>query len=579
MITRYNANVSRGKYVFGSVILPYMLKGLDTQGSVFYGNYCRVGRGDEIEINPRLPTQETVLEFKNLTPFEVLCIFASGHECHRMQLSSERNSQTSQISWYLDEENIRPSTIGRDALDIRELMRVSMNPRTKTQVELRIVSGPRAEYFPLQPGYRGVDYHNEFKEYFVGRGRVLELFTICNTKNRAVPSTLGFVENGVLFTEKGAMRDVADGAYISEFGSSSHPKAFRKFELVHSVMQEVISLALPNLVKIISWEYEGELYSLRIRRDVSDRDYNIPLSALLEELSEIDSKILLWDEFRGEPISVLCFEDAGGGSFQTQPFGDRGWCVARALYSLIFIEYRDDLQLFHMFVNYVHPNTYDMKFPDKNGKIRELMVIESIRQYFQAQALGREILTDVEEAYEDTLESLHYYFKHKSNNPHKEYFKRVYPLDRELALHVTDRAVILYSPTFIHVRQEFYIFGYALINSSSFYSGEPNPKIFIYDLVVDYAFRDTFLTLVLQKAKHDGDDALHYDDGRTYGCVLDLSRIQGLVREDDLLLLGDQFEPNETYRNMVARSQKALSQDRYREVLGELEEKAYAKSQ
>jgi len=299
------------------------------------------------------------------------------------------------------------------------------------------------------------------------------------------------------------------------------------------------------------------------------------LSTLSDD-SNTFSYYILWDDFRGEPISVLNFDEDEHGHFRSQPFENREWCVARALYSLIFIAYKEDFKVFRKFVHYSY--MYDMK-NDANGQIRELMVIESIRQYFQAQALGREMLPEVQEAYEDTLESLHYCFENMRNSPSAEYFKRLYLLDRELALHVTDRSVILYSPTFIHTQQEFYIFGYALINSSSFYSGEPNPKIFIYDFVADYAFRDTFLALVLQKAKRDGYDALHYDDGQTYGCVLDLSRIQGLVREDDLLLLGDQFEPDDTYRNMVARSQKALSQDRYGEVRNELEERAYAKSQ
>lgn len=592
MITRYKTDVSRGEYVFGSVILPYMLQDVDTQGSVFYGNYCEIGREGEIEINPRLPTEETVLEFKNLTPFEVLCIFASDVVCSGMQSDSKINSQEIQISWYLDDEHISPyrskvSSVTPNAA--HNLMRASLHHEPTDVVKVAIYGDSQARFYDHFSGNRG--YTNKRGKYSSlptdtdGGGRNLELFTLWRKLNNYdhPPEILGFVENGVLFTEKGDMRKVANDAYLYQKNVSSYPKAFKEFELVHSVMHELISLALTNLVKIATWEYEGELYSLRIRRSdfeyFLNGDYGIPLGEMLSTLSDDSntfSYYILWDDFRGEPISVLNFDEGAHGHFRSQPFENREWCVARALYSLIFIAHKEDFKVFHKFVHYSY--MYDMK-NDANGQIRELMVIESIRQYFQAQALGREMLPDVEEAYEDTLESLHYHFKNMRNNPSTEYFKRLYLLDRELALHVTDRAVILYSPTFIHTQQEFYIFGYALINSSSFYSGEPNPKIFIYDFVADYAFRDTFLNIVLQKAKQDGDVALHYDDGRTYGCVLDLSRIQGLVREGDVLLLGDQFEPNAVYRNMVARSQKALSQDRYGEVRIQLEEIAYAKSQ
>jgi len=230
MITRYRTNVSRGEYVFGSVVLPYMLQGVDTRGSVFYCNYCKIGCGDEIEINPRLHTEAEVLEFKNLMPFEVLCIFASEDVCSEMQSASKINSQTTQISWYLDDERISPyrskvSSVTPD--DALNLMRASLRREPTDIVKVAIYGDSQAHFYGHFSGNRG--YTNKGAEFSSlpigteGDGRRLELFTLWRQLNRhgRPPKILGFLENGVLFTEKGDMRKIADDAYIYQRNDQS----------------------------------------------------------------------------------------------------------------------------------------------------------------------------------------------------------------------------------------------------------------------------------------------------------------------------------------------------------------------
>jgi hypothetical protein len=543
-----DTKLGRGNHIYGAVLFQSDIGDTDISGSVLFGNYAEIDVEDSvIQINPRLTSEESFLEFQFLSPFEVTLLF-SDHltKAEIMHNAKHYNSELAQMSFMYADRHC-------NGLSLSELVSTLLH---KYPFDHKIYQekSPNIQYDNRHMFDHCVFYRDEMTNQ--------DIMLLLGERTNSI---IGFGIDGVLYTD--SLQLVKKHYMFSFFLGNTYSregKHMRTFpngsKWIKSVEDALISRCYANTKSFYEWEFEGSEYSIRVSSDFEfENAPNVPALFEIMEQDEL-TKITIWDEIRVRPLGILYYfylsADRPDVRLDVKEFGSSEdfnkktdtTNLPHALYSLIFREFGDAPKLRGRLVRAVEdgevPYYWDMYgrrvTQDLNFPMKSLMLMESVRQFngryidksYESRFSNPEspLIAEIESSYAEVVNLLP---QPLENN---DFVERIYPLNMTLCLETDGRSYILYSPTFFKTHQPFYIFGYALVNWM-----EELDTPFIFDIMYDMPFKDLMLSIVLQSLKDEGYTKLFYDGGKTYGDLLDLDGFKGVRHEDNYLILEGNF--------------------------------------
>lgn len=579
-----NAKLGRGKHIYGTVLFQSDIEDTDISGTVLFGNYAELDVEDSvIQINPRLTSKEPFLEFQFLSPFEVTLLFSNNRAKAELMANAKfRNTEMTQM----DYTYVNRFSMG---LNLTQLVRTILDA----------FSFDHAVY--QTEGSRNIQYDDRFMfdhcVFYRDETADQDIMLLLGERTNSI---LGFGIDGVLYTD--SLKLVKNYGLFSFVLGYPHARNYKRTfpngsKQIKSVEDALISRCYAGTKSFFEWEFEGSVYSIRVRSDFECENVTTVLE-LFELIEVAYEKITIWDEIRVRPLGRLYYvetfvhtvgtESRTNDILSIEEFGRSEEFnkktdttnLPHALYSLLFREFGGDAKLREMFIRSVKADTeesdgYRFYLRDLNFPIQTLMLMESVRQFN-----GRHVDKDYESRFSNPSSSLvqdieKSYFKTIELMPqpleYNEFVERIHPLNMTLCLARDDRSYILYSPTFFKTQQPFYIFGYAFVNWM-----EDLDVPFIFDIMYDIPFKNFMLSLVLQSLKDEGYTKLFYDGGKTYGDLLDLDGFKGVRQEDDYLILEDDFLPKSLLSEITKLSEirfkmlDRVDRDTTKDLLSEL---------
>jgi len=575
----------RGEYFNGEIPLQDYSTLRDLQGSVLYNMYCPIDSDfDVLQISPRLREPQRTILLSNLTPFEILLMCSERKAAEYFIANAKMNSPLIQIDFHLNEQidhfNNTPETDSILSLFSTTFANADYSLEGREFLEYKYVKNN------ISHRLTGLRYYKNVIDYNHRSDKVTVYYT-----DSSLSEILFIQQEDTVFVQRRSLGDdllrdklIYKPEYFNE-GSYIRSDAFDSVEIkyVKNIYQCAMSICAEYLHTVTQWTFEGTTYSLRMDKyiPIMDIDTSDEMNAedvqsdllLKEVLIRKKHDFQLWDDTR--ECLVATFKSQNGQFFGTGLYFDH-WELGRVLYSLVFGGDGDR-------VSY---------FPILQGTSSEPYTIaEGVRQHKATEYEPKDFsdpettISKLESAYSEVITNL--IEKRDSVLASSEnYIRRSFPLITSFAIDTDGYTCILYSPTFFKMPNECYIFGYSYSTTDSFSYGQDlhhkGDKFYIYDIVFDLAFRKFFTALVLQILKDSGETELHYDDGSSYGCILDLEGIPGLRIENDTLYIeGNTLSTKE--RESVERM-KSLNNALFkhidpRDTIGtELMEVAYSKS-
>lgn len=544
-----NTKLGRGKHIYGTVLFQSDIEDTDISGTVLFENYAELDVEDSvIQINPRLTSEESFLEFQFLSPFEVTLLFSNNRaKAEIMHNAKHYNTELAQMSFtYVDRYC--------NGLSLSELV---SNLLHKYPFDHEIYQeNSRNIQNANKVMYRNFDHCEFYKDEMTNQ----EIMLFLGDKTNSI---IGFGIDGVLYTDSLKLAKQYDIFYFVLGNTFSHDRKYKQTfpngsKQIKSVEDALLLRCYDNTKPFYTWNFEGSKYSIRVR---SDFDFeNVPNVPNLFELMEQDelTQITIWDEIRIRPLGILNYHyERGETAFglDIKEFGSSDdfnkktdtTNLPHALYSLIFREFGGAPKLRDRLVRSEKADREGLDFfgnrtvlQDLNFPMKSLMLMESVRQFngrytdkpYESRFSNPEspLIAEIGSSYAEVVNLLP---EPLENN---DFVERIHPLDMKLCLGTDGRSFILYSPTFFKTQQPFYIFGYALVNWM-----EDLEVPFIFDIMYDIPFKDLMLSIVLQSLKDEGYTKLFYDGGKTYGDLLDLDGFKGVRHEDNYLILEGNF--------------------------------------
>jgi hypothetical protein len=528
----------RGEYFTGEILLQDYSTLRDLQGSVLYNMYCPIDSDfDVLQILPRLREPQRTLLLSNLTPFEILLMCSERKVAECFIENAKVNSPLIQIDFDLDNDRYYlkkyPKTDSIISLFSTTFANTDYSLEGKEILEYQYIKNSRS--------YRltGLRYSAKLDNHRFDK------VTVYYT-DRSLSEILFIQQEDTVFVQRRSLGDdllknklIFEPKYIKE-GSYKRSDDFDSVEIkyVKNIYQCAMSICAEYLHTVTQWTFEGTTYSLRMDKYIPIMDIDtlgemnaedVQSDLLLKELL-IRKKhdFQLWDDTR--ECLVATFKSLDNEFFGTGLYFDH-WELGRVLYSLVFGGDGDRVSYFPIL-----QGTSSVPYT----------IAEGVRQHKATEYEPKDFsdpettISKLESAYSEVVTNL-IEKRDRVLASSENYIRRSFPLITPFAIDTDGYNCILYSPTFFKMPNECYIFGYSHSTTDSFSYGQDlhhkGDKFYIYDIVFDLAFRKFFTALVLQILKDSGETELHYDDGASYGCILDLEGIPGLRIENDTLYI------------------------------------------